>query len=107
VTLECEGKEHRDGTGAIRVIRNAGLQIREEVVSWAPESSMEYRVISGIPLREHLGRVEFSEEGDGKTTRVTWSCQYNTIAGFNALSRVVVRGAFSGALKRLSKHLEA
>lgn len=106
VELECEGKPHRDGTGAIRVIRNMGIRIREEVVSWDPESSMEYRVLSGIPLRQHLGRVEFADV-DGDKTRVVWSCQFQTITGFNGLARVVVKGAFSGALKQLSKHLDA
>lgn len=106
VELEREGKPHRDGTGAIRVIRNMGIRIREEVVSWEPESSMQYRVLSGIPLRQHQGRVEFTDV-DGDKTRVVWSCQFTTLTGFNGLARMVISSAFSGALKQLDKHLSA
>jgi hypothetical protein len=47
------------------VISSVGPPLREEVVAYEPPSRFSYKVLSGAPVRDHLGTVEFSPDGDG------------------------------------------
>jgi uncharacterized protein YndB with AHSA1/START domain len=70
-TLEREGDPAPDGVGAIRVLTAVGPPIREEVVAYERPSRFAYKVLSGLPLRDHLGTVSL-EPSDGGT-RVTYA----------------------------------
>jgi uncharacterized protein YndB with AHSA1/START domain len=70
-TLEREGDPAPDGVGAIRVLAAVGPPIREEVVVYERPSRFSYKVLSGLPLRDHLGTVSL-EPSDG-ATRVTYA----------------------------------
>lgn len=69
--LEREGDPAPNGVGAIRVLRAVGPPIREEVVVYERPSRFSYKVLSGLPLRDHLGTVSL-EPSDGGT-RVTYA----------------------------------
>ena len=69
--LEREGEPAPNGVGAIRVLRSVGPPLREEVVSYERPSRFSYKVVSGIPVRDHLGTVLLTPEGSG--TRVTYA----------------------------------
>ncbi len=69
--LEREGEPAPNGVGAIRVLSAVGPPIREEVVVYERPSRFSYKVLSGLPLRDHLGTVSL-EPSDGGT-RVTYA----------------------------------
>jgi len=69
--LEREGEPAPNGVGAIRALRSVGPPLREEVVSYERPSRFSYKVVSGIPVRDHLGTVLLTPEGAG--TRVTYA----------------------------------
>lgn len=68
-TLERGGEPAPNGVGAIRVLTAVGPPIREEVVLYERPSRFAYKVLSGLPLRDHLGTVslEPSDRGTGVT----------------------------------------
>lgn len=69
--LEREGEPAPDGVGAIRVLTAVGPPLREEVVAYERPSRFSYKVLSGAPIRDHLGTALLTPS-DGGTT-VTYS----------------------------------
>src|SRR3954452_781585 len=64
--LEREGEPEPDGVGAIRVLAAApGPPMREEVLAYEPPYRFSYTLLSGLPVRDHVGTVELSPSGDG------------------------------------------
>lgn len=62
--LEREGAPTPNGVGAIRKLTAVGPPLREEVVAYEAPSRFSYKLLSGIPVRDHLGTVELSPDGD-------------------------------------------
>jgi uncharacterized protein YndB with AHSA1/START domain len=71
VVLEREGDPAPNGVGAIRVLSSVGPPLREEVVAYRSPTRFSYRVFGGAPVRDHLGTVELSPEGEG--TRMVYA----------------------------------
>ena len=63
--LEREGEPPPNGVGAIRVLTSLGPPLREEVIAFQPPSRFAYKLLSGAPVRDHVGTVELSADGDG------------------------------------------
>ncbi len=94
--LEREGEPAPNGVGAIRVISSVGPPLREEVVAYEPPSRFSYKVLSGAPVRDHLGTVEFSPDGDG--TKMVYAVRMTPTVP-------VVGGLVVGAVKQGIKAL--
>jgi uncharacterized protein YndB with AHSA1/START domain len=77
VVLRQQGHPAPNGLGAIRVIRQAGMAIEEEVTAFDPPKRMAYRLVAGAPVRDHSGEVRFDPEGSG--TRVTWTIRFRPL----------------------------
>jgi uncharacterized protein YndB with AHSA1/START domain len=69
--LEREGEADPNGVGAIRKLTAVGPPMREEVIAYEVPSRFSYTVLSGLPVRDHVGTVELSENGDG--TRMVYA----------------------------------
>jgi uncharacterized protein YndB with AHSA1/START domain len=69
--LEREGTPEPNGLGAIRVLTVAGPPMREEVIAYEPPSRFSYTILSGLPVRDHIGTVELSPSEGG--TRVVYA----------------------------------
>jgi uncharacterized protein YndB with AHSA1/START domain len=69
--LEREGDPAPNGVGAIRRLTAVGPPLREEVVAYESPRRMSYTLLSGAPVRDHLGTVELSAEGGG--TRMVYA----------------------------------
>jgi uncharacterized protein YndB with AHSA1/START domain len=67
--LERVGEADPNGVGAIRKLTAVGPPMREEVIAYERPSRFSYTVLSGLPVRDHVGTVELAEEG-GKTKMV-------------------------------------
>jgi uncharacterized protein YndB with AHSA1/START domain len=63
--LEREGDPAPNGVGAIRVLSSIGPPLREEVIGYQAPSRFSYKLLSGAPVRDHVGTVELSADGDG------------------------------------------
>ncbi|HTO68800.1 MAG TPA: SRPBCC family protein [Myxococcota bacterium] len=106
VVLRQKGDPPPNGLGAIRVIRARGIAVEEEVTAFDRPSRMEYRVVAGVPIRDHLGEVRF--EPDGAGTRVLWNIRFRPLVpGTGWLLRRVLTQQLQGMLARLSEHFAA
>jgi uncharacterized protein YndB with AHSA1/START domain len=63
--LERQGEPAPNGVGAIRVLSSVGPPLREEVIAYQSPSRFSYKLLSGAPLRDHVGTVELSPDGEG------------------------------------------
>jgi uncharacterized protein YndB with AHSA1/START domain len=88
--LEREGDTSPNGVGAIRVLSSVGPPLREEVIVYEPSSRFSYKLLSGAPVRDHVGTVLL--EPDGAGTEVTYAVRTNpTIPLFGAVAVAVAR----------------
>jgi hypothetical protein len=56
------------GLGFIRIMHTPAGALREEIVSHERPSLIEYKVIDpDARIHNHLGRIEFAEDGNGGT----------------------------------------
>jgi uncharacterized protein YndB with AHSA1/START domain len=69
--LEREGEPAPNGVGAIRVLRSVGSPLREEVIGFERPGRFSYRLLSGAPVRDHVGTVSLEPGGVG--TKVTYA----------------------------------
>jgi uncharacterized protein YndB with AHSA1/START domain len=69
--LEREGEPAPNGAGAIRVLGAVGPPLREEVLTYEEPSRFSYKLLSGLPVRDHVGTVELTAHEDG--TRMTYA----------------------------------
>jgi uncharacterized protein YndB with AHSA1/START domain len=97
--LEREGDPPPNGVGAIRVIRSLGPPLREEVLTYEPPRRFSYRILSGVPLRDHVATVELTPKGDATT--VTYAVRTMPTLPFGAgaavaVTRMAVRQLLNG-----------
>lgn len=71
VELEREGDPAPDGAGAIRVIHSVGPPLREEIVAYERPTRFSYTVLSGAPLRDHIGNADLYPSDGG--TRIVYA----------------------------------
>ena len=69
--LEREGDSAPNGAGAIRKLSALGPPLREEVLTYEPPTRFSYKLLSGLPVRDHVGTVELTSVGAG--TRMTYA----------------------------------
>jgi len=63
--LEREGEPAPNGVGAVRVLSAVGPPLREEVVAYEPSTRFSYKLLAGLPVRDHLGTVELTPSEGG------------------------------------------
>ncbi|HWM63856.1 MAG TPA: SRPBCC family protein [Solirubrobacterales bacterium] len=71
VELEREGEPAPNGVGAIRVLHLIGPPLREEVLAYESPSRFSYTVLSGLPVRDHVGTAELTPHEGG--TKVVYA----------------------------------
>jgi len=86
--LEREGEPAPNGVGAIRALRSIGPPLREEVVAYERPSRFAYKVLSGAPIRDHLGSVELSPVKEG--TRLVYVVRMEPTVPFGGSAVVAV-----------------
>jgi len=85
--LEKEGVPAPNGVGAVRVMSVVGPAAHEEVLEFERPGLFRYRLLSGLPVRDHVGTVSLSPEGAG--TRMSYEIQTTPTLG--PLSPLFVR----------------
>jgi uncharacterized protein YndB with AHSA1/START domain len=103
--LEREGDPAPDGAGAIRVIHTVGPPLREEIVAYERPTRFSYTVLSGAPIRDHIGNADLSPEGEG--TKVVYAVHMTpTVPLAGGLITLVIKRAISRLLDGVSKESE-
>jgi len=65
--LEREGDEAPNGEGAIRALHLLGPPMRERVIGFERPRRFSYELLSGLPVRDHVGTVTLEPDGSGTT----------------------------------------
>jgi uncharacterized protein YndB with AHSA1/START domain len=94
--LEREGVPAPNGVGAIRKLTAVGPPMREEVIAFEPPSRFSYTVLSGLPVRDHVGTVELAASGSG--TRMVYAVRTQP-------TLPLIGGAVVAAIKQAVKGL--
>jgi len=110
VTLEKTGVPPPNGLGAVRRISGGPLHIYEEVVRWDEPHQMDYRLVRGLPLRDHLGEIRFRSTPEGGTL-VEYRIRYWVpwYAGGSVVGRLMGRQlqrVIGAALEKLARELK-
>jgi len=110
VTIEKPGVPPPNGLGAVRKIRGGPITVYEEVVRWEAPYIMDYRLIRGFPLRDHLGELRLQPTPEGGTMlyyriryRVPWYAG-GSLAG-RAFGRQLQR-IIAVAMEKLARELK-
>jgi uncharacterized protein YndB with AHSA1/START domain len=83
VDMEREGEPAPNGVGAIRVLRAVGPPLREEVIAYEPPTRFSYKLLSGLPVRDHVGTVQLVPvDGGTRVTYVVRTIPTIPVAGF-------------------------
>lgn len=69
--LEREGDPAPNGVGSIRLLSLAGPPMREETIVYERPSRFSYKVLSGLPVRDHVGTASLEPSAGG--TKVTYA----------------------------------
>lgn len=100
--LEREGEPAPNGVGAIRVLTVVPPPMREEVIAYERPTRFSYRVLSGLPVRDHVGTVELKAANGG--TEMTYAVKSTPtvpLAGpvFMAVLKKAIRDLIAGVTK--------
>jgi uncharacterized protein YndB with AHSA1/START domain len=92
VSLESEGDPPPDGVGSIRVVTRRPLRIREQITEVEAPSRLAYRLLSGLPVRDYVGKTTLT--ADDKQTDITWTIELTSpIPGIGFVVRLAIQAA--------------
>jgi uncharacterized protein YndB with AHSA1/START domain len=87
------GDSEPDGLGSVRRVGPGPLSFDETIVTFERPARIEYRITRGGPLKNHLGTIDFSAEGD--TTRIDYVIRFDVrIPGTGGLIAALLRRAW-------------
>ncbi len=94
---------NKNGVGSVRRISAFPFPSFEEtVITFKPNEIMEYKVTKGSPIKNHKGRMEFSEEG-GKT-RLYYTIEFDPKLFFMPFG-TFLKGAIDKPIRKGMKRL--
>jgi len=64
-----------NGLGSVREVRSGGLTFQETITAFDAPARIEYRVTQGGPIRNHLGRMLFTEVSGG--TKLDYTIEFD------------------------------
>jgi uncharacterized protein YndB with AHSA1/START domain len=104
--LEREGTLAPNGVGAVRKLSLLGPPMREEITTYEQPKHFAYTLLSGLPVRNHVGDVRLEQTGAGThvTYRVT---SHPTIKGAGPVIEAVLKQAIGQLLSGVAKSAEA
>jgi uncharacterized protein YndB with AHSA1/START domain len=103
--LEREGGADPNGVGAIRKLTLAGPPMREEVIAFERPGLFSYTVLSGLPVRDHVGTVLLEPAVEG--TQVTYALRTTpTVPVAGGVVVALVKQAITQLLNGVSAEAE-
>jgi len=108
--LEREGEADVNGVGAIRKLTVVGPPMREEVIAFEAPSRFSYTVLSGLPVRDHVGTVELTADGSG--TKMVYAVRTQPtlpVVGFAVVAGIkqAIKGLIDGVAKESERRAAA
>jgi uncharacterized protein YndB with AHSA1/START domain len=103
--LERQGEGDPNGVGAIRKLTAVGPPMREEVIAYEAPSRFSYTVLSGLPVRDHVGTVELTPNGGG--TKMVYAVKTQPtlpVVGFAVIA--AIRQGVKGLIDGISEESE-
>jgi uncharacterized protein YndB with AHSA1/START domain len=95
---------HPDGLGSVREIRAGGMRFEETITGFEPISSIEYRITRGGPIKNHVGRLRFTEVPGG--TKLDYTIEFDPrLPLTGGLIASVLCTAFSRGVQRAVEDL--
>jgi hypothetical protein len=105
VEVERPGEAAPHGIGAIHRFRTKMLVTREEVLAFDAPTRYEYRLLSGLPLRDYHAEVVLTPERGGTT--IVWRSRFLPgIPGSGPLARRFVRAIITRMTTALAREAE-
>ena len=103
--IEREGEPAPNGLGAIRKLTAVGPPLREEVIAYQPDERFSYKLLSGLPVRDHVGTVKLTAGGKG--TEMVYAVRTQpTVPVVGAIVVAVVKQAVKGLVDGVVKESE-
>ena len=65
VKLKTEGTTERQGVGAVHTLGMGPLVVSERITELVPNEKIVYELVSGAPVKSHVGTIEFSDADGG------------------------------------------
>ncbi|MGV0597507.1 SRPBCC family protein [Mycolicibacterium porcinum] len=98
VVLETPGSPDRNGVGAIRALHMFGPVIRERITRFEPPTTLQYRLVPGLPFRDYTGQitVEPAETGSVMSTVISFR---TIVPGTQLFVAIAMRVASAGAVR--------
>ena len=96
-----------NGVGSVRRIKSTGVPAFEETVTaLEPDQLIEYKVTKGSPIKNHIGRLEFSESGG--VTHLHYTIRFEPrlpIPLWGSILKVAIRAPIANGLRAFAKTL--
>ena len=103
--LEREGEPAPNGLGAIRKLTAVGPALREGVIAYEPVERFSYKLLSGLPVRDHVGTVKLTAGGKG--TEMVYAVRtHPTVPVVGPVIVAVVQQAVKGLVDGVVKESE-
>ncbi|WP_372966476.1 SRPBCC family protein [Marinobacter sp.] len=71
-----------NGVGSVRKVGIGPFSLEETVLEFEPYTLIEYSITSLSPIKNHIGRIRFSDTKDGQT-RVQYTISFEDIVPFS------------------------
>ncbi len=98
-----------NGKGSVRRVSFAmgASYTDEKVTDYVPGEYVEYTVVEGSPVKNHLGRIRLSDAPGGGTA-IDYRIEFDPRIPFTgAATEMLVRAIIGGGLKKLKSRAEA
>ena len=104
--LEREGELTPNGVGAIRKLTAVGPPLREEIIAYEAPGRFSYTLLSGLPVRDHIGTVALTAQ-DGGGTRMVYAVRTQpTIPVVGGVVVAAIKQAVKGLVDGVVKESE-
>lgn len=100
--------KNKNGLGSVRRIQAfPAIFFEETVISFQPNKLMEYQITKGSPVKNHKGRMKFTEDNGKTILDYTIDFEPKTIFSlFGPLIKKAIEVPMQKGLKHLAHHYE-
>ena len=91
-----------NGLGSVRSIKMGFELLQETIVTFDSPNLIEYKITNDVPVKFHLGTLEFSSPGKNKTL-LNYTIQMESKFGFlDPLILLLIKTSIKNGLKKLA-----